>query len=218
MECVLRALTYDACPVYLDDFIVVCRTFQEQLDNLRKVFQRLREAHLKLNREKCQLFQKEVPYLRYIVSPEGVTTNPEKLEAVKNWPSPTDKYQLRSFLGLCTYYRRFIHGFADIAKPLTRLAEEKRTFEWSPEAEAAFRSVKEALCTAPVVGYPRSGEKFIADTDARITGIGGVLSQVQDGHERVVTDFSKTLSKAENNYCVTQRELLATVKALEHFH
>jgi hypothetical protein len=87
-------------------------------------------------------------------------------------------------LGLCTYYRRFIHGFADIAKPLTRLTEEKRTFEWSLEAEAACRQLKEALCTAPVLGYP--GEKFIVDTDASNTGIGRVLSQEMNGHERVV--------------------------------
>ena len=173
MESVLRGLTYEACLVYLDDVVVISRTFQEQLDNLRKVFQRLREAHLKLNPEKCHLFQKEVRYLGHIVSPSGVTTDPEKLEAVKSWPRPNDKHQLRSFLGLCTYYRRFISGFADIAKPLTRLTEEKRIFEWSPETENGFLALKEALCTAPVLGYPRPGEKFIVDTDASNVGIGG---------------------------------------------
>jgi hypothetical protein len=119
---------------------------------------------------------------------------------------------------LCTYYGRFIHGFADIAKPLIRMTEEKRTFEWSPEAEAAFLSLKEALCTAPVLGYPRPGEKFIVDTHASNTGIGGVVSQIQDDHERVVAYFSKTLSKAERNYCVTRRELLLILKILEHLH
>jgi hypothetical protein len=218
MESVLRGLTYDACLVYLDDVIVVGRTFQEQLDNLRKVFQRHREAHLKLNSEKCQLFRKEARYLGHIVSPEGVTTDPEKLKAVKCWPPPLDKHQLRSFLGLCTYYRRFIPGFSNIAKPLTQLTEEKQPFQWSTGAEAALRALKEALCTAPVLGYPRPGEEFIVDTDASNVGIGGVLSQLQDGQERVVAYFSKTLSKAERNYCVTRRELLAIVKTLEHFH
>jgi hypothetical protein len=113
---------------------------------------------------------------------EGVITDPEKLETVKNWPPPTDKHHLRSFLGLCIYYTRFIHGFAIIDKLLTRVTEEKRTFEWSPESEVAFRSLKETLCTAPVLGYPRPGEKFIVDTNASYTGIGGALSQVQDGH------------------------------------
>jgi len=148
----------------------------------------------------------------------GITTDPEKLEAVKSWPRPKDRHQLRSFLGLCTYYRRFISGFADIVKPLTRLIEEKRTFECSTEAETAFQALKKALCMAPVLGYPQPGEKFIIDTDASNIGIGGVLSQVQDGCEQVVSCFSKTLSKAKRNYCVTCRELLATVKTLEHFH
>jgi hypothetical protein len=93
-----------------------------------------------------------------------VTTDPEKLEAVKNWPPPMDKHQLRSFLGLCTYYRRLISGFADIAKLLSRLMEEKRIFEWSTETKNAFRALKETLYMAPVLGYPRPGEKFIIDT------------------------------------------------------
>jgi len=135
MESVLRGLTYEACLVYLDDVIVIGRTFQEQLENTRKMFQRLWEAHLILNPEKCQLFRKEVRYLSHIVSLSGVTTDCEKLEAVKSWPRPNNKHQLRSFLGLCTYYRRFISGFADIAKPLTRMTEEKRIFEWATETE-----------------------------------------------------------------------------------
>jgi hypothetical protein len=125
METVLGGLAGESCLVHLDDVIVIGRTFQEHLLNLRKVFQRFREAHLKLNPEKCQLFQKEVRYLGHIVSPEGITTNSEKLEAVREWPTPRNKHEVRSFLGLCMYYRRFISSFADIAKPLTRLTEEK---------------------------------------------------------------------------------------------
>jgi hypothetical protein len=83
------------------------------------------------------------------VSPEGITTDPEKLEAVREWPTPRNKHEVRSFVGLCIYYRRFISGFADIAKPLTRLTEEKQAFQWTPEVETAFQTLKEALCTAP---------------------------------------------------------------------
>ena len=96
-------------------------------------------------------------------------------------------------MGLCTYYRRFISGFADITKPLTKLTEEKRTYEWSTETETAFQALEEALCTAPVLGYPRPGQKFIVDTDSSNVGRGGVLSQVQYGRERVVAYFSKTV-------------------------
>jgi hypothetical protein len=147
-----------------------------------------------------------------------VTTDPEKLEAVRCWPQPTDEHQLRSFLGLCTYYRRFISGFAEIAKPLTQLTVEKRPFHWFPEAETAYHSLKNALCTMPVLGYPQTGEKFFVDTDASNVGIGGVLFQVRDGQERMIVYFSKTLSKAVRIYCVTRRELLTVVKTLEHFH
>jgi hypothetical protein len=97
------------------------------------------------------------------------------------------------------------------------LTEERRPFHWSPESETAFHCLKDALCTTPVLGYPQSGEKFIVDSDASNVGIGGILSQVQDGRERVTAYFSKTVSKAERNYCVTRRELLAIVKTLEHF-
>jgi hypothetical protein len=218
METVLRGLTGESCLVYLDDVIVVGHTFQEHLLNLRKVLQRFREARLKLNPEKCQLLQKEVRYLGHIVSPEGVTTDPEKLEAVREWPTPRNKHEVRSFLGLCTYYRRFIFGFADIAKPLTRLTEEKRSYQWTPDVEAAFQALKEALCAAPILAYPQPGGKFIVDTDASNVGVGGVLSQLQDGQERVISYYSKTLNKAERNYCVTRRELLAIVKCLQHLH
>jgi hypothetical protein len=196
MKSVLRGLIYDAYIVYLDDIIVIDHTLQEHLDNLRKVFKRLQGAHLKLNPDKYRLFQKKVRYLEHIVYPQGVTTDPEKLKAVRCWPQPKDKHQLRSFLGLSTYHRRFISGFAEIAKLLTQLTEEKRPFNWSPEAEIAFHSLKNALCTTPVLGYPQSGEKFIVDTDASNVGIGGVFSQMQDGQERVIAYFSKILSKA----------------------
>jgi hypothetical protein len=98
-----------------------------------------------LNPDKCQLFWKEVRYLGHTVSPSGVTKDPEKLEAVKSWPRPNDRHQLRSFLGLCTYERRFIAGFADIPKLLIRLSEGKWTFEWSPEAETALHSLRHCV-------------------------------------------------------------------------
>jgi hypothetical protein len=111
-----------------------------------------------------------------------------------------------------------ISGFADIAKPLTKLTEHKRSFQWTSEAQAAFEKLQVALCAAPILAYPKPGEEFIVDTDASDCGIGGVLSQVHDGHERVIAYYSKTLNKAERHYCVTHRELLAIARTLEHFH
>jgi hypothetical protein len=130
METVLGGLTYQSCLVYLDDVIVIGRTFQEHLLNLRKVFQRFRDAHLKLIPEKCQ----------HIVSLEGITSDPGKLKAVREWPTP-NKHEIRSFLGLRTYYRRFISGLTNIAKPLSNLTEEKHAFQWTSEIEAAFQTL-----------------------------------------------------------------------------
>ena len=128
------------------------------------------------------------------------------------------KHEVRSFLGLCSYYRRIVKGFATIAKPLYELTENKRNFQWSRECDQAIRTLKIALCLQPILAFPASEQKYIVNTDASSTGLGAVLSQVQNGEERVIAYYSKTLSKPERNYCVTRRELLAIVRALEHFH
>jgi hypothetical protein len=165
--------------MYLDDVIVIGCPFEEHLINLRKVFQLFREACLKLDPEKCQLLQKKVRYLGHIVSPEGIPTQPEKLRAVREWLTPKNKHEIRSFLVLCTYYRRFIPGFASIAKPLTKHTEAKQPFQWTSEVKAAFQTLKGALCTAPI----QPGERLILETDASKVGIGGILSQVNAGQE-----------------------------------
>ncbi|UYV66258.1 K02A2.6-like [Cordylochernes scorpioides] len=218
MEAVLQGLATETCMVYLDDIIVLGKNFEEHLSNIEKVFKRLEAANLKLSPKKCKLFKKEVAYLGHIISAEGVQTDPEKTETVRMWPTPKDLTQLRSFLGLCTYYRRFIPGFSNIARPLHRLTESGRPFVWTPDCQRAMEKLKEMLVAAPILAYPRPGDSFILDTDASNTGIGGVLSQVQEGSERVIAYFSKTLSKPERNYCVTRKELLAIVKSIEHFH
>ncbi|UYV78634.1 K02A2.6-like, partial [Cordylochernes scorpioides] len=218
MEAVLQGLATETCLVYLDDIIALGKNFEEHLSNIEKVFKRLETANLKLSPKKCKLFKKEVAYLGHIISAEGVQTDPEKTETVRMWPTPKDLTQLRSFLGLCTYYRRFIPGFSNIARPLHRLTESGRPFVWTPDCRRAMEKLKEMLVAAPILAYPRPGDSFILDTDASNTGIGGVLSQVQEGSERVIAYFSKTLSKPERNYCVTRKELLAIVKSIEHFH
>ncbi|GBM15589.1 Transposon Ty3-I Gag-Pol polyprotein [Araneus ventricosus] len=177
METVLRGLTSEACLVYLDDIIIVGRTFQEHLNNIRKVFQRLQKATLKLSPKKCRFFRKEVSYLGHIISVDGVKTDPEKTKAVVDWPRPETVHDLRSFLGLCTYYRRFVRNFSAIARPLHKLTEARSNFNWTEECEKSFNSLKQALITSPVLTYPRTDKEFILDTDASNEGIGAVLSQ-----------------------------------------
>ena len=129
METVLRRLSYEACPVCLDDIIIVELTFGDHLSNIRKVLEKLRMANLKLNSFKCKLLCRKVSYLGHIISAKGVRTDPEKISAVENWSRPEDLHQLRSFLGLCTYYRKFVK----IARPLHRLTEAKQKFLWTDE-------------------------------------------------------------------------------------
>ncbi|GFW79112.1 retrovirus-related Pol polyprotein from transposon 412 [Trichonephila clavipes] len=195
METVLKGLTFEACLIYLDDVIIGGRTFEEHLQNIRKVLSKLSDANLKLNPSKCKFFQKEVNYLGHIISAEGVRTDPEKVSAVKNWKRPENLRELRSFLGLCTYYRN-----------------------GQKECEDSFLQLKEALTSSPILIYPQPDKPFILDTDASNESVGAVLSQEIDGQERVVAYWSKCLSKPERNYCVTRKELLAIVKAIEHFH
>ncbi|GFW93036.1 retrovirus-related Pol polyprotein from transposon 17.6 [Trichonephila clavipes] len=149
---------------------------------------------------------------------EGVRTDPEKVSAVKNWKRPENLRELRSFLGLCTYYRKFVKGFSNIARPLHKLTESKQKFQWTKECEDSFLQLKEALTSSPILIYPQPDKPFILDTDASTESVGAVLSQEIDGQERVVAYWSKCLSKPERNYCVTRKELLAIVKAIEHFH
>lgn len=217
MELVLAGLIGETCLVYLDDIIIVGRTFEEHLASLEKVLVKIRAANLKLSLKKCSLFRRQVSFLGHIVSEEGICTDPEKVNAVKEWPVPRDKTEIRAFLGLCSYYRRFVKNFADIAKPLHRLTEEKRQFIWDEDCEAAFLNLKKRLCETPILGFPDTENQFIVDTDASNTGIGGVLSQKKGDQEVVIAYFSKSLSKPERNYCVTRRELLAVVKTLQHF-
>ena len=218
MEQVLRGIPTTACLKYLDDLIVHGSTFEEMVKNLQLVFRKLESAGLKLNPRKCDIFQRQVSYLGHTVSAQGVSTDPAKVEEVTQWPQPQNKKEVRSFLGLCSYYRRFVPAFADLARPLHELTEERSAFSWSPACEQAFNDLKIKLTSAPILALPNSEETFILDTDASDMGVGAVLSQVTDGNERVVAYYSQALSKAEKNYCVTRRELLAVIKAIRQFH
>ncbi|GFT36285.1 retrovirus-related Pol polyprotein from transposon 17.6 [Trichonephila clavipes] len=151
METVLGELSYEACLVYLDDIIIVGRSFEEHLKNIRRVLQKLKEANLKLSPSKCHLFRREVTYLGHIISAEGVRTDPEKISAVKDWNCPTDVHQLRSFLGLCTYYRKFVQNFSTIARPFHKLTEAKQKFIWTVDCNNAFNKLKDALTSAPIL-------------------------------------------------------------------
>ena len=218
MDMVLAGLQSTNCLVYLDDVIILGKTFEEHLRNLKEVFQRLREAGLRLKPSKCNLCLEEVEFLGHIVSAEGVRIDPKKTEKVAKWPAPTSKKEVQQFLGLANYYRRFVKDFASIAKPLHRLTERTAKFEWTSECQLAFDRLRQGLVTAPVLAFPDFTRPFILDTDVSDTGIGAVLSQsMEDGCEHVIAYASQVLTKPECHYCVTRCELLAVVTFVQHF-
>ena len=204
--------------LYLDDIICHSKTFEEQFTNLELVFEQLRRANLKLNPKKCHLFQKEVTFLGHTISERGVGTSPDKIEAVKNWPTPRTAKEAKSFISLASYYRSYVHQFATIAKPIHQFAEKDRDFDWNEECEVAFQAIKNTLCSAPILAFRTETDPFVIDCDASNVGQGAVLSQIQNGEEKVICYFSRCFSRAERNYCATRRELLAVVNAIKHFH
>lgn len=217
MERVLAAIPRSRCVVYLDDLLVHAATFSNELDHLREVFSAIRQAGLRLHPKKCHLFRRETAFLGHVINAEGVATDPAKTAAVKDWPVPANTSELRSFLGLASYYRRFIRDFATIASPLHKLTQKGQAFQWNEACEHAFAQLKAALVGAPVLAYPDLQRPFIVDTDASNVGLGAVLSQEGEHGEQVVAYYSRTLSRPERNYCVTRRELLAIVLALRRF-
>ncbi|MES9881596.1 MAG: reverse transcriptase domain-containing protein [Sedimenticola sp.] len=218
MEVILSGLHWETCLLYIDDIIVFADSFGQHLERLSEILSRIESAGLKLSPKKCRLFKHEVEFLGHVVSENGIATDPRKIEVVKNWPTPKTVHDVRSFLGLCSYYRRFVKHFADIARPLHQLTEKATQYKWTDACEQAFDTLKQALITAPILCYPSIRTNFILDTDASGVGIGAVLSQCDGDDERVVAYYSRALGKAERNYCITRKELLAVVESVKHFH
>lgn len=201
--------------VYLDDIIVVAEDFQQHLDILQKIFERLYAAGLTLSPEKCQFCRPELRYLGYIVDSHGLRVDPDKVKAIMNIPHPSSVSDVRSFLGMASWYRKFVPNFADITTPLTELLKKSRKWFWSEECQSAFNTLKERLVSAPILTCPNFQHPFTVQTDASAFGLGAVLSQDSPEGEKVICYLSRSLSKAERNYSTTERECLAVVWALD---
>ena len=217
MGIILRDLLWVICLCYLDDIVVYAKTPQELLERLRKLLDRLRHVGLKVKPSKCELFKTEIKFLGHQVSVHGIEPMPDKIEAIREWPTPRCLRDVRAFFGLASYYRRFVKGFATIAEPLTRLTRKQARFEWGDEAQGAFDSLKQALMDASSLAFPYPDRPCIVDTDASDVAVGAVLSQSVDGLERPIAFFSRVMNSAQRNYCATRREMLAVISALQHF-
>ena len=166
MDRIYKDIAWRFVVVYLDDTIIYSRTFEDHLKHLREVFTRIRKAGLRLNLEKCKFWMQRLPFLGHIVTPQGIAPDPSKVDAVQKLSPPKTVTQLRSFLGLAGYYRRFIQSFSEKAKPLHKLLEKEQPYKWKDNQQEAFDTLKQKLITAPILAYPDFSKTFILATDA----------------------------------------------------
>ncbi len=216
---VLRDMVDQFIYVYLDDILIFSSSLQEHVQHVRRVLQRLLENGLFVKAEKCAFHAQSVPFLGFIVSPEGVRMDPDRVKAVVNWPTPDSRKALLRFLGFANFYRRFIRNFSQLAAPLTALTSTKMTFRWSNAAEAAFTKLRGRFVSAPILRAPDPTRQFVVEVDASEVGVGAVLSQRATSDDKVhpCAFFSHRLSPAERNYDIGNRELLAVKLALEEW-
>jgi hypothetical protein len=156
--------------VFFDDILIYSRSYEEHIHHIKLVLELLNRDHWKIKLSKCAFAQRQVSYLGYVISEKGVSTDPGKVSAISQWPTPTSEKELRSFLGLAGYYRKFVKGFGIISKPLTDLLKKNTLFIWTPIHQASFQDLQTALCTAPVLALPNFSKPFCIETDACSTG------------------------------------------------
>lgn len=202
---------------YLDDLVVVSSSFEEHLTLLGIVFERLRAAGLRLNPEKCHFARRELKYLGHVVNSRGISTDPEKVRAIREFPTPHNVRSLRSFLGLASWYRRFVEGFATVSAPLRTLLKKNANWSWGEIHQAAFDKLKYSLSTTPVLSCPDFSRTFTLQVDASNTGLGAALTQSHGDQEVVIAYASRLLSEPEQNYTTTEKECLALVWATKKF-
>ena len=221
VENVLRDLMYSHCLIYLDDILIKSYDLQSHINSLDLVFSRLFEAGLRLKAKKCHLFQHEVKFLGFLVTPQGIKTDPDKTLLIKNWPVPTTTREVRQYLGIVSYYRKFIPQFSKTATPLTELLKGKLVnrgnhkmfvpveFVWTDRQQSAFEELRRALLEDVCLNHPDFSQPFVLEIDASRGALGAVLSQEVNGQLRPIAFASRKTNSAESNYPAHRLEFLA---------
>lgn len=223
MNDVLREHIGKRCYVYIDDVVVFGRNLKEHNENLKIVLQTLKNANLKVQLDKSEFLHTSIEFLGYVISDKGIKPNENKIEAIHKFPEPQDLKQLRGFLGLVGYYRRFVRDFAKLAKPLTNLLrgeknpDSKKRITFTKEERTCFEDMKTILTGNDILIYPDFKKPFLITTDASNFAIGAVLSQGEIGKDKPIHFASRTLNRAEENYSATEKEMLAIYWALKVF-
>lgn len=214
MNSVLVGLINKICIVYLDDILIFSTSLKEHLDSIKRVFKRLRETGLKIQVDKCNFLKRETEFLGHVLTPEGVKPNPNKIKVIQELKLPNTLKQIKSFLGVTGYYRKFIRDYAKIAYPITRyLKMGMKINENDPNYISAFEKLKNIISEHPILKYPDFNKKFVLVTDASNFALGAVLTQ--DGHP--ISFASRTLNDHERNYSTIEKELLAIVWGTKYF-
>lgn len=200
--------------LYLDDILVFSASEEEHQKHVRQVLEILKVNKLYAKKSKCSFFEKSVKFLGHVISGEGVSVDPSKLDTILNWPEPKDSSDVRSFLGLGNHFKRFIQGYSKLTAPLVNLTESSVKFNFAKEAaQRAFKQLKFCLTKAPVLSLPAVDQPLDMICDASGFGVGAVLKQ----NNKAVAKFSHSMNKHERNYSVGEQELLAVVKAFHHW-
>jgi hypothetical protein len=216
MNTVLKGLTGKICEVYLDDIIIYSETLNEHIKHVEAVVQRLKQYNLKVKLSKCKIVQQKIQYLSHVISHCHIQPSTEKVKDLNKFQTPLNYSQIHSFIGLASYYRKFVKNFASIISPLLRAAQNKH-ITWTEECQNAFNAIKMSLQAEPILKLPDFTKSFSLNTDACKYGVGAVLTQTHAGQEHPVAYYSKHLTRAQRNYSTTERELLAIVLSVQHF-
>ena len=218
MQRVLAERLMKGVVVFVDDILIYTRTVEEHAVLVEWVLTRLRDEGYIAHPDKCEFFQREVSFLGHVVNERGLAVQQHKVEAVQRWPVPKSKKDVRAFLGLTGYYRKFIEGYGRLAIPLTELTKDDMVFAWGAKEQAAFDALKDRLTRAPVLAHPDPEKQFILHTDASGFAVSGVLSQQQDDSTvRPLAYMSKKMNSAEGRYSTFDQELLAIVTCLDRW-
>ena len=214
MDKVLIGIRGKFTTAYLDDIIIYSRTVEEHLEHMNEVFKRLADAGLKLKLSKCELFKSKIAYLGHEVSAKGIEPSPTKVEVIKNLQAPTNVREVRSFVGLASYYRRFISNFSEIVRPLTALTKKHANFCWDDVKQHAFDELKSKLIVAPILAYPQTDQPYHLYTDASLYAVGAVLTQMFPEGERVIEYVSRQLTEGQQKWPTIEREAYAIISSI----
>lgn len=197
--------------IFIDEILIYSRTKEEHQEHLMIVLQTLREHQLYANFSKCEFFKEKIQYLGHIITKDGIVVDSEKIRTIMQWPVPKDVADIRSFMGLASYYRQFVEGFSRVAYPITSFQKKGKTFKWTPECQRSFKQLKYLLTTAPVLSIANPSKEYVVCTDASKEGVGGVL--MQEG--KVITYESRKLKEHEQNYSAYDLALDVVIHALK---